>query len=1055
MILKNLIHFFLLYFLFLSYHVKATQLICTAGQYYSFVGGNASNNNTIAACHPCNAGTYCSLAIGCLNNCTQCPPNSGSMSGASTCMGPFCQICPPGYFCGGGLSIQGCPVGTYSSATSLYSSAQCLRCAAGTFEPNIGATACANCSVGLYSQGSANTACLACSPGTFLTGTGFSTCSACTAGKFLTAVQASQPCHSCPSGTWQSGIGMSLCVLCVAGTYSTGISMINISSCIGCAPGTFSTSLGRNVTCNLCTPGSFSNMNASTRCDVCAIGTYASGNGSLSCIGCPPLTSTLSTGAIALDQYCLCNKGYTGDPLKFAGCTPCAPGTYKNFSGNGSCIGCPPMTYDATSLIGDRTTIAICIAVPLNAYSPIASATFYCNAGYFFDTTQIFIPQGTCTSCQANTFSYANSTVCEQCINALSASRSISIVNCSCLPGYYRPTIYDICIPCLPIRFYCPGANFQPQICRSLSQTQIALPSTYGDCICLPGTSGNSSGVCNACPIGFWCPGGSLQNPCPGNTSSPMNSTSISQCVCNPGYKPLINGLPSSACILCALNETCLSGLVNPCRPFSQTLSMGAFSQANCTCMPGYYSLMPEAPCQLCPANFYCPGNLALIGCMGNGTSMPGQSAFTACSCNAGFTFNNNRCNGCIQGSYCAGGFSPPMGCTPNANSPALASTATQCFCNAGYQGNYTLCSPCPIGAYAAFVNSSVCTLCLPGQYGKNIAVISSTAACFLCDAGTYSTELGAQLLIACKKCQAGTYSTTLGASDSSTCILCKAGTYSTVIAALNSSTCLLCQAGKYSTTIGAPDPSSFCLACAAGFYSTTLGAAFPENCIECPKGTYTFTTSTTSVHNCLLCTFGKYASVPTSQCQSCPLGTYSLSQGLSSSVDACILCSPGTYQSLLGLTSCIACSPGSFTTAYGNNDASLCINCIPSTYTETFASTTCIECPLGTWGSAIGGTSLSLTCISCERGTYANTSMSTAMRISASNTCIPCGTGTYGTVLAAINSNICILCMPGTYSMSLGASTSSTCIPCVSGSYSAFGSSICQYCAGGRYIST
>lgn len=396
---------------------------CTPGQ-YSIAGA------TPAVCYPCAAGTYCASTLGCLNNCTQCPPNSGSMAGASTCMGPFCQLCPPGYYCGGGLSIQGCPVGTYSSASSLYSSGQCLQCAAGTYEPVTGATACVNCSVGTYSPGASNTACLACSPGTYLTGSGFSACLLCTAGKFLTAQALN--CTLCSPGTWQSAVGSSVCVLCGPGTYSTASAMVNASGCASCSPGAYSTELGRSAPCPLCAPGQYQGNPTATACVVCAIGAYATGNGSIACAQCPPLTSTLGNASTSLELHCLCNRGYTGPPST---CTPCAPGTFKNFSGNGSCVPCPPMTYDATTRVGDRTTPAICVSVPDNAYSPSGAAAFYCNAGYWFDTSDFTRPEGKCSQCLANTFSYANSIACTPCVNALSAAASTSITNCSCLPG--------------------------------------------------------------------------------------------------------------------------------------------------------------------------------------------------------------------------------------------------------------------------------------------------------------------------------------------------------------------------------------------------------------------------------------------------------------------------------------------------------------------------------------------------------------------------------------------------------------------------------------------
>ena len=125
--------------------------------------------------------------------------------------------------------------------------------------------------------------------------------------------------------------------------------------------------------------------------------------------------------------------------------------------------------------------------------------------------------------------------------------------------------------------------------------------------------------------------------------------------------------------------------------------------------MPGFYGTQPLAPCQLCPLNYYCPGNLSLQACMPNASSVAGQFSKTACSCNPGFFFNatTEKCIGCSPGSYCAGGLSPMQTCKSNSYSPPFASLASHCTCNAGFYGDAaTMCIACPTGTYTTQTNT-------------------------------------------------------------------------------------------------------------------------------------------------------------------------------------------------------------------------------------------------------------------------------------------------------------------------------------------------------------
>jgi len=277
-----------------------------------------------------------------------------------------------------------------------------------------------------------------------------------------------------------------------------------------------------------------------------------------------------------------------------------------------------------------------------------------------------------------------------------------------------------------------------------MSQAQYTNASLYSDCICLPGTTGQQT--CSPCPQGSWCPGNGVQNPCPANSSSPANSSTQDQCTCLPGYMPnngsAGNGTVTAAgCKLCPVNETCLSGIASPCKPFSQTLTEG---QTQCICMPGFYSNQTAAssPCLICPPNYYCSGNTSIAACPGNSTAPKGQYSSAACSCNPGFLQKAQACTQCPQGFYCPGGSAQAFACPAYSFSLALAFSVTQCICLPGYYALTTIsCAACPSGTYAPMSNTSACRFCQPGTYTP---LASASTLCLNCVQGSFSTTQGA-----------------------------------------------------------------------------------------------------------------------------------------------------------------------------------------------------------------------------------------------------------------------------------------------------------------------
>lgn len=122
-----------------------------------------------------------------------------------------------------------------------------------------------------------------------------------------------------------------------------------------------------------------------------------------------------------------------------------------------------------------------------------------------------------------------------------------------------------------------------------------------------------------------------------------------------------------------------------------------------------------------------------------------------------------------------------------------------------------------------------------------------------MCAAGTYSSGAAVS---ACVTCDAGTFSTALGATTRSDCAACPKGTYQ------SGSACVSCP--DYSTTLDKGSTSRLQCVCQSGFTSTITESGggcsgCPINtyqgangqCITCPAGTVTDQVASPSVASC------------------------------------------------------------------------------------------------------------------------------------------------------------------------------------------------------------
>lgn len=271
--------------------------------------------------------------------------------------------------------------------------------------------------------------------------------------------------------------------------------------------------------------------------------------------------------------------------------------------------------------------------------------------------------------------------------------------------------------------------------------------------------------------------------------------------------------------------------------------------------------------------------------------------------------------------------------------------------------------------------------------------------ACVKCAAGTYNPEAGGKY---CYVCKAGTTSQA-GATSCYTINTCPAGTYlpantavchqcprNTFTNTVGNTECSPCPSGTHTTSTGsthcvkdvACPPGSFlgaagCTLCPANTYSAKPNAG---SCVKCPKGTASLR-GATSCYTINTCPAGTYMEPSSGVCHSCPVNTFTNTQGSTE----CSPCPSGTHTKHKGSTHCVpdvTCPPGSFI-----NGAAGCTPCPVNTYSNRANSDSCRTCPKGHYTQSTGSTScLQKTfcgpgkfhnghvCRACPRNTFDNT---------------------------------------------------------------------------------
>uniref|UniRef100_A0A7S0E2M3 Tyrosine-protein kinase ephrin type A/B receptor-like domain-containing protein n=1 Tax=Hanusia phi TaxID=3032 RepID=A0A7S0E2M3_9CRYP len=327
---------------------RTTCLLCPAGKYKELPGNGS--------CTRCSLSSY-SKQEG-ATSCISCPSRTGSWLDGSAC------VCSPGFF---GVS-------------------SCFRCFPGKFSSEPASTSCSACPSGKFSTGSAS-ACTACDPGTFSTGD-TDRCLLCAAGKY-TETNGTQECFDCPAGTYSEVVGSATATLCLA-----------------CSPGTFS--MSGSTFCSQCRPGTFAANVQTSSCQACDYGTYLPTEGANSSGACKVCSDMLATSPRGSENssYCVCIEGHT---LVDGVCSPCPPGTYKDFNGTEACLLCPYAKYSNQSGLSSAQS---CQACPYGSVCEEGSTVVEqcrCDRGYEYIN-------GTCWACALGYHkSEVNNSLCTRC----------------------------------------------------------------------------------------------------------------------------------------------------------------------------------------------------------------------------------------------------------------------------------------------------------------------------------------------------------------------------------------------------------------------------------------------------------------------------------------------------------------------------------------------------------------------------------------------------------------------------------------------------------------
>ena len=967
-----------------------------------------------------------------------------------------CAACPTAYFkdSTGNVSTchaldpseECCQCSVYkTTAASASDAAEDCLCIAG-YEGGTGTDECVECAVGKYKSGLGSTACEACAMGGTTTGVASTQASACVSN--VGYVAANGGFEACSYNTYQPVVGGTSCVACPTGAISS-LGSTAETDCV----------------CNTALGYVKSNPSASviSYC-VCAAGYYMSQPPS-------PLTwdfSTLQATVSAWTTY----TASIGGSSKVDGCYP---------------AGC----YSAGGSVG-------WIEVPLpGGYDKVEVTFNKIYGGLLFIHLESVLVYSQSWLGQ-NTYTITGYTAGQK----LRVSEDTGLITGLIIRLSSPPAG---CYQCSAGK-YCPGSDTgypgsdgvtytgEQTACPAHSHTLAAGSTSIADCVCDAGyTAEAETGNCVPCGAGYLkaTAGNGGCSACPEHSSSPVASTSLSSCLCDPGY----TGPDGGPCQACGGGTFKAGGGSAGCTacPANSDSPPSSDDVSDCVCAAGFEG-PGGGPCAMCSADTYkSTGDAACLPCAASSSSPNGSTAAAACLCNAGYTGpDGGPCSACAAGTFKAGaGSAPCSACHAHSSSPAGATMqhalppepvpGVECTTN-----TVTLQGTCGmVTTPGTWTASLILQGLYPGVVARlgsvrntsKIRVRMSSLGRWQLLTGVPVEQSGDDPVVLCK--QFDILSSEIHEFDTSDC----RATDEVYLQYVQHSESVIMDL-HYFVVYGAPpasctcDPGHFkhdaeCLACAANQYKERQGDSGCGNCSALAVSP----AASTSIAQCQ-CPPGHTGDAANSEpCQGCPANEYkdapgslpcvvcdpdSSSPPLSDSETdctcnagfrgppggPCVECGAGQYAGA-GSTECVSCGfaqtapPGSdalldcvCNQGYSGPDGGPCEACPAGKYKNALGSEACVSCPANS-DSPLG--SDSPTDCACNAG-YTGESGSN---------CTACAADTYKVDSGAAG---CLPCPE--HSSSPAASTQSGACVCAPG-YSGGHGSECTLCAAGTYEDT